>query len=228
MRPRFGMVDGTEQEVAFAGATGPLRGRICTPTGGTWGALVLGHGRHETMDGPLVATLARRGADLRLWTLRFNFAFVGEGGEPSGGHEDEIADLREACGFARTQSGHEAAFVAGRGLGAWACVAAAIDEGAAGAILLGLAYVGQPERRRALERLEEFEIPTIVIVGSESDRVDLPLLRDLIGGMTSVNLEIVARADHRLQDPAGRPMTEAALMPVEAWLRLRRKEWEGR
>jgi hypothetical protein len=67
-----------------------------------------------------------------------------------------------------------------------------------------------------------------MIVGSESDRVDLPLLRDLIGGMTSVNLEIVARADHRLQDPAGRPMTEAALMPVEAWLRLRRKEWEGR
>lgn len=217
-----------EQDVTFDGTTGPLRGRLGPPTAGGWGALVLCHGRHDTMESPLVTTLARRAADLGLWTLRFNFAFVEEGSEPSADHQDEIADLREACAFAAQQSGFGATFIAGRGLGAWACVGAATGELAAGAILLGLAYVGQPERRRALERLEEFEIPTILVVGFESDRVDLPLLRDLINGMTSLNLEVVARADHRLQDAAGRPMTEAALMPVEAWLRLRRKEREGR
>jgi alpha/beta superfamily hydrolase len=218
----------TEQDVTFDGATGPLRGRLGSPTGTAWGSLVLCHGRHETMEGPMVSTLARRAADLGLWTLRFNFAFIADGSDPSPDHEDEIADLREACAFAAAKSGFGAAFIAGRGLGAWACVGAATGELAAGAILLGLAYTGQPDRRRALERLEEFEIPTIVVVGFESDRVDLPRLRVLISRMTSVNLEIVARADHRLQDPAGRPMTEAALMPVEAWLRLRRKERESR
>jgi alpha/beta superfamily hydrolase len=218
------MGDAGEKEVTFSGATGPLRGRLRPPEGTGWGALVVCHGRHETMDGPLVATLAARASDLGLMTLRFNFAFVEGRTEPSAGHEDEIADLREACLFARAQSGLDTVFIAGRGLGAWACVAAATDESIAGAVLLGLAYVGQPERRTALERLEEFEIPTIIVVGFESDRVDLPLLRELTDPMTSVNLEIVARADHRLQDAAGRPMTEAALMPVEAWLRLRRKE----
>src|SRR2546429_157566 len=93
-----------------------------------------------------------------------------------------------------------------------------------GAVLLGLSYTGQPERRMALERLEEFEVPTLVLVGFESDRTDLPLLRDLVASMTSVNLEIIAGADHRLQDAAGRTMTEAVLMKVDAWLHLRKAE----
>ena len=76
----------------------------------------------------------------------------------------------------------------------------------------------------ALERLEEFEVPTLVLVGFESDRTDLPLLRDLVASMTSVNLEIIAGADHRLQDAAGRTMTEAVLMKVDAWLHLRKAQ----
>src|SRR5438132_564065 len=98
------------------------------------------------------------------------------------------------------------------------------EELCAGAILLGLSYTGQPERRMALERLEEFEVPTLVLVGFESDRTDLPLLRGLVASMTSVNLEIIAGADHRLQDAAGRTMTEAVLMNVDAWLHLRKAE----
>lgn len=213
-----------ERDVTFEGATGPLRGRLRSPTGTGWGALVLCHGRHETMDGRLIATLAQRAANLGLSALRFNFAFVEAGSEPSGGHADEIADLREAIGFARETCGVAAVYVAGRGLGAWASVAAASDELAAGAILLGLSYTGQPERRMALQRLEDFEIPTLVVVGFESDRVDLPLLRELLDTMTSVNLEVVAGADHRLENAAGRAMTEAALLPTEAWLRLRKAE----
>ncbi len=42
--------------------------------------------------------------------------------------------------------------------------------------------------------------------------------------MTSVNLEIIAGADHRLQDAAGRTMTEAVLMKIDAWLHLRKVE----
>ena len=192
--------------------------------GDAWGALVMSHGRSEDMGTPLLAALGQRAADLGLSALRFNFAFADAGSEPSGGHVDEIADLREAMGYARTTSGLDTVFVAGRGLGAWAAVAAATDELCAGAILLGLSYTGQPERRVALERLEEFEVPTLVLVGFESDRTDLPLLRDLVASMTSVNLEIIAGADHRLKDAAGRTMTEAVLMPVEAWLHLRKKE----
>src|SRR5206468_8288963 len=70
----------------------------------------------------------------------FNFAFADAGSEPSGGHADEIADLREAMGYARTTAGLDTVFVAGRGLGAWAAVAAATDELCAGAVLLGLSY----------------------------------------------------------------------------------------
>ena len=213
-----------ERDVSFDGATARLRGRLRPPMGDAWGALVMSHGRSEDMETPLLAALGQRAADLGLSALRFNFAFADAGSEPSGGHVDEIADLREAMGYARTTAGLDTVFVAGRGLGAWAAVAAATDELCAGAILLGLSYTGQPERSVALERLEEFEVPTLVLVGFESDRTDLPLLRDLVTSMTSVNLEIIAGADHRLKDAAGRTMTEAVLMPVEAWLHLRKKE----
>ena len=219
------MPGGTETEVAFDGATARLRGRAGPPTSGEpWGALVLCHGRHEDMDGPLLAALAQRAAAEGLWTLRLNFAFVDAGAEPSAGHADEIADLREAIGFARVHAGIDAVYVAGRGLGAWATVAAVTDEIAAGAILLGLSYQGQPERRMALARLTEFEIPTLILVGFESERTDLPLLRELVGSMPHVSLEVIALADHRLEDANGRPMTEPVLQKCEAWLRLQKAE----
>ena len=93
-----------------------------------------------------------------------------------------------------------------------------------GAILLGLSYEGQPERRMALERLKEFKIPSLVLVGFESERVDLPILRELAATMPHVNVEILAGADHRLEDTKGRPMTEAVVPKCEAWLRLRKEE----
>ncbi len=214
-----------EELVTFDGATARLRGRVRPPpSGAPWGAFVLCHGRHENMDGPFLTALARRTSEEGLWTLRFNFAFHEAATEPSAGHADEIADLREAILYARRESGVDPVYVAGRGLGAWATVAAATDEVASGAILLGLSYQGQPERRMALERLAEYEIPTLILVGFESERTDLPALRELVGTMPGVNLEILAGADHRLQDAAGRPMTQAVVMKCEAWLRLRREE----
>ena len=216
--------DEAERDVRFDGATARLRGRLHPPIGRAWGSLVMSHGRSEDMGSLLLSALAQSASDQGLWALRFNFAFADAGSEPSGGHADEIADLREAMGYARTTAGLDTVFVAGRGLGAWAAVAAATDELCAGAVLLGLSYTGQPERRMALERLEEFEVPTLVLVGFESDRTDLPLLRDLVASMTSVNLEIIAGADHRLQDAAGRTMTEAVLMKVDAWLHLRKAQ----
>jgi len=219
------MPGGTAADISFEGATARLRGRVLLPTTGEpWAGLVLCHGRHEDMDGPLLTALAQRAAAEGMWALRFNFAFQDGGGEPSAGHADEIADLREAIGYARAHAGTGAVYVAGRGLGAWATVAAVTDELAAGAILLGLSFQGQPERRMALERLSEFEIPTLVLVGFESERVDLPLLQDLVASMPTVNLEILAGADHRLEDAGGRPMTQAVLMKCEAWLRLRKAQ----
>ena len=213
----------SERDVRFEGATDTLIGRVREATGPAWGALVLCHGRHEGMDTPLVAALARLASEEGLWTLRFNFAFQASGAEPSAEHADEIADLREAIVYARATAGTDAVFVAGRGLGAWATVAAATDETVAGAILLGLAFEGQPERRIALQRLDEFEIPTLILVGFESDRTDLPALQELVGGLSYLNLEILAGADHRLEDAKGRPVTEAVLTKAHAWLSLRRK-----
>ena len=222
------MMREAEADVAFDGATARLRGRVRKAMAGEpWGALVLCHGRHEDMNGPLLSALAQRACDEGLWTLRFNFAFHDAATEPSAGHADEIADLREAITYARAASGAEAIYVAGRGLGAWATVAAATDEMVAGAMLLGLSYQGQPGRTMALERLAEFEIPTLVLVGFESDRTDLPLLRELVGAMPHVNLEVIAGADHRLQDAAGRAMTEAVISKCEAWLRLRKEKRSG-
>lgn len=218
------MPAGGEELVTFDGATARLRGRVRPPpSGGPWGSLVLCHGRHEDMDGPLLAALARCASEEGLWTLRFNFAFRDAGTEPSAGHADEIADLREAMTYARAASGTDSVYVAGRGLGAWATVAAATDEIAAGAILLGLSYQRQRERRIALERLEEFEIPTLVLVGSASERVDLQALQELLASMHHVNLEVIEGGDHRLQDKKGRLLKETVLMKCEAWLRIRLK-----
>ncbi len=210
--------------MSFDATTGRLRGRLTSPVGKGWGAVVLSHGRHEDMNGPLLLALARGAADLGLWSLRFNFAFADAGLDPSGGTADEIAELREAITVARATCKVETTFVAGRGLGAWASIAAATDERTDGAVLLGPSYAGQPERRIAFERLAESEIPALVLVGSESKRTDLPLLRELVDTMPSVNLEVIAGADHRFRSSAGRAMTEAILFPVEAWLRLRKGE----
>ncbi|HYU05851.1 MAG TPA: alpha/beta family hydrolase [Thermoplasmata archaeon] len=213
----------SETDVRFEGATDSLNGRVREATGPAWGALVLCHGRHEGMDTPLVAALAGRAAEEGLWTLRFNFAFRERGAEPSTDHADEIADLREAIAYARRSSGTDVVFVAGRGVGAWATVAAATDETVAGAILLGLSYTGQPERRMALQRLEEFQIPTLILVGFESERTDLPALEELVDALPHLNLEILAGADHRLEDAKGRPVTEAVLIKCDAWLSSRKK-----
>ena len=118
-----------ETDVRFDGVTDTLNGRARDATGPSWGALVLCHGRHEGMDTPLVAALARLASEEGLWTLRFDFAFVGSGAEPSAGHADEIADLREAIAYARATGGTDAVLVAGRGLGAWAAVGAALHRG---------------------------------------------------------------------------------------------------
>jgi predicted alpha/beta-hydrolase family hydrolase len=213
-----------ERDVSFDATTGRLRGRLTSPVGRGWGVVVLSHGRHEDMNGPLLTALARGAADLGLWSLRFNFAFADAGSDPSGGTADEIAELREAIAFARATCKVETTFVAGRGLGAWASIAAATDERTDGAILLGPSYAGQPERRIAFERLAESEIPALVLVGSESNRTELPLLRRLVESMPNVDLEVIAGANHRFQASAGRAMTEAVLFPVEAWLHLRKGE----
>ena len=214
----------SETDVRFEGTTDTLHGRARDATGEAWGALVLCHGRHEAMDTPLVAALARLASEEGLWTLRFDFAFVGSGAEPSPGHADEIADLREAIGYARATCRTDTVFVAGRGLGAWAAVGAATDETVAGVILLGLSYAGQPERRMALQRLDELGIPTLILVGFESDRTDLPALQELAAGLSHLDLEVLGSADHRLEDAKGRPLTEAVLRKCDAWLRVRRKE----
>src|SRR5436309_11274000 len=159
------MNDEVERDVRFDGATARLRGRLRPPIGRAWGSLVMSHGRSEDMGSLLLSALAQSASDQGLWPLSFNFAFADAGSEPSGGHADEIADLREAMGYARTTAGLDTVFVAGRGLGAWVAVAAATDELCAGAVLLGLSYSGQYDRLMVLERLDEVDDRMLVRVG---------------------------------------------------------------
>lgn len=211
-----------EALVTFPGATASLRGKILATVKGPWRiALVAAHGRNGDMDEPLVAGIAKIAADLGLWTLRFNFAYQETGSEPSAGYEAEIADLREAVACARRTSRADRVVIAGRGLGAWAAVAAATDEDTEDVILLGLSYAGQPERRTALERLSEFGVAALVFVGSTSDRADVPALRELLEARPTNHLVIVDRADHRLRDASGETRMDAVLARCVPWLRKR-------
>ena len=211
-----------EESVTFQGFSATIHGTVTRPPEGAPArALVLAHGRNGGGDEPMIETLAKRAAVIGLWTLRFDFGFVETGAEPSAGHEDEIADLREAVAFARRTTGLDKVTIAGRGLGAWAAVACATDEDTEDLILLGLSYTGQEERRMALERLAEFEVPTLIIVGSASDRLDLPALRELVARMPFIELEVLEGADHRLRDSEEHPMVAAVLARCETWLRAR-------
>jgi len=214
-----------DEAVSFQGSTTALRGFVRRPSRGVpTAALILSHARRQDMDDPILMGLVERASELGIWTLRYNFSFRELMAEPSVGHTDEIEDLRAAVSFAREASGIPRMFLAGKGLGAWASVAVATDGDIAGAILLGLSYEGQPERRIALERLGEFEIPTLVLVGSASERTDLPALRAVLESLPLVNLEVIEGADHRLEDREGHPLVESILMKCEAWLRLRLEE----
>ena len=207
-----------ETLVTIEGPARSLQGKVLARAGPTKAALVAAHGRNGDMDEPLVAGLA---AELGLWTLRFTFAYQEAGAEPSAGHEDEIEDLRAAIDFARGTSGHARVIVAGRGLGAWAAVAAATDESAEEVILLGLSFTGQPERKVALERLAEFELDALLIVGSKSERLDLPALHEVVRDMRTVQFVIVEGANHRLQDARHEAMTDVVFTRCERWLRER-------
>jgi len=210
-----------ETLVTIEGPARSLQGKVLAPAGLTKAALVAAHGRNGDMDEPLVAGLAGLAAELGLWTLRFTFAYQEAGAEPSAGHEEEIEDLRAAIDFARATSGHPRVIVAGRGLGAWAAVAAATDESAEEVILLGLSFTGQPERKVALERLAEFEIDALLVVGSKSERLDLPALHDVVREMRNVQFVIVDAANHRLQDERHEAMTDVVFARCERWLRDR-------
>ena len=192
-----------ETLVTIEGPARTLHGKVLAPAGPTKAALVAAHGRNGDMDEPLLAGLAGLAAELGLCTLRFTFAYQEAGAEPSAGHEDEIEDLRAAIDFARATSGHPRVIVAGRGLGAWAAVAAATDESAEEVILLGLSFTGQPERKVALERL------------------DLPALHEVVRDMRTVQFVIVEGANHRLQDARHEAMTDVVFARCERWLRDR-------
>lgn len=214
------MPDDREEAVSFEGSTTTLRGVVRRPEVETASrALVIAHGRHRDMDDPMIVAFAARASDLGLWTMRFNFSFRELMAEPSAGHADEIEDLRLAVDFTRAASGAAQVFIAGKGLGSWASVGAATDGDVAGVILLGLSYEGQPERKMALDRLNEFEIPTLILVGSASERVDIPALREAIAPMPFVQLEVIESADHRLEDASGTPRTEEVLDRCVTWLR---------
>jgi predicted alpha/beta-hydrolase family hydrolase len=210
-----------ESLVAFDGATRKLRGKVLAPAGRPRGALVAAHGRHTDMDEPLVAALARLATDLGLWSLRFNFAYRESDAEPSAGHEDEIADLRQAIAYARRASKQDHVVVAGRGLGAWAAIAAATDDDPEDLILLGLSYAAQPERTMALQRLGEFEIDALIFVGSKSERLDLAALHEVVRKIPSVQLVIVDGGNHALEDGRHAPMTDVIATRCERWLRER-------
>ncbi|MGQ0797435.1 MAG: alpha/beta family hydrolase [Methanobacteriota archaeon] len=210
-----------ETLITFEGATSRLRGKVLVPDGESKGALVAAHGRHGDMDEPLVAAVARLGADLGLWSLRFNFAYQDAGAEASAGHEEEIADLREAIAYARRTSKQDHVVVAGRGLGAWAAIAAATDDDPEDLILLGLSYTAQAERKMVLQRLGEFEIDALIFVGSKSDRLDLAALHEVVRKIPTVQFVIVDGANHPLQDERHEPMTDVVLTRCERWLRER-------
>lgn len=180
--------------IVLAGAKGQPALEGCFEAGATAAALVapphpLYGGR---LDNPVVAAIARGLGEAGLARLRFNFRGTGESeGAASGEASDADADVRAA--FERLTVLQPGPYLgAGYSFGA----AAALRVAAREPRMHGLLLVAPPLGMLDLQALRALRCPVRWAVGDEDEYCDVAELGAALGGMTHVELHVIAGADH--------------------------------
>jgi predicted alpha/beta-hydrolase family hydrolase len=188
--------------------------------------LVLAHGAGAGMRHTFLESRARRLADRRVATFRYQFPYA----EKSGRRPDPApvleATVRAAVGAAAAEAAELPLFAGGKSMGGRMTSRAQSDAALPG--VCGIAFVGfplHPAGRRGTERAEHLggvTVPTLFLQGTRDDLADLLLLRPILDEMPAATLHVVDGADHSFRVPRATGRTQADVLDE---LASRTREW---
>ncbi|MCA9772038.1 MAG: alpha/beta fold hydrolase [Myxococcales bacterium] len=147
-----------------------------------------------SMDVPVVVALQRALAQAGHATLRFNFRGVGASTGASTGGAEEVADVLAALDYLREDvtPAPESIWLAGYSYGAWlAHRAAAEDRGVA-----GLALLAPPVTLYPLDRVDELDIPILVLTGDTDTYAPPQDVLAAVGAKAGRDVQVIAGCDH--------------------------------
>lgn len=190
-------------------------------------AVVIAPGQGYDMDAPLIKgsfdELAKRG----FLVVRFNWDFYTRKSSPSRGLGDEIADLKAALAFARSQDGvdPERVFLVGKSLGSLAAIQVALaDDSIAGVALLTVAMhpPGRPQRVNPFAaKIRNLQQPVLIISGDADPLCNLAALKKLLDQASPKPQLVVVPGDHVLRagdSRATKASEEKAISELATWL----------
>lgn len=176
----------------------PARARAC---------YVLAHGAGAGMQHPFMAAVAKGLAARSIATLRYQFAYMEEGGKRPDSPKVAQAAVRAAVREAAEQLPDAPLFAGGKSFGGRMTSQAQAAEplpAVRGLVFLGfpLHAAGKPSQERA-EHLSVIKIPMLFLQGSRDTLADLALLEPVMHGLGArATLEVFADADHSFHVPA--------------------------
>jgi len=181
------------------------------------------HGRSEDMGSPLLAALARHASDMGLWSLRFNFAFADAARSPPAATWTR-SRISASDGLRADDGGTRYRLRRGTrprrmGLGGRGRRTSSVPERSSWASATRdnrnggwRSSASRNSRSRPWSWSASSRTGRTCLAARPARADDEREPRDHRG------------ADHRLKAAAGRIMSEAVLMKVEAWLHLRKAE----
>jgi hypothetical protein len=179
----------------------PAEERPATP------ALIVCHGRWNTMDLPLLQDLCQRASQAGMRALRFNFPYVTQKTNPSPDGSAEIAALEGALAALRDQfrPSPGRTYLAGKSLGAIVAGHVAVaHQGLGGYIALGYPLHGPGgDQVQHVDHLARLGCPALFVIGERDPYCRPQRLRAVMQSIPSAcTLEIVAGGDHSYRPPS--------------------------
>jgi predicted alpha/beta-hydrolase family hydrolase len=177
------------------------------------------------MDAPLIKRSYDELAGRGFLVVRFNWDFYTRRGSPSAGLRNEIADLKAAVEFCRSQPGADGVFIVGKSIGSLAAVQVALDdESLAGVVLMTVALhpPGRPAQvHPPAAKLAHVRQPLLIVSGDDDPLCSLSALYRLFNQADRPPRIVIVPGDHTLQagEPAAtRQSEDLAVNAIGIWL----------
>lgn len=197
-------------------STGDVSAVLVRPPGAT-ALYVFAHGAGAPMRHRFMEEVARRLADRRVATLRFNFPYVESGRKAPNPQPVLVKTVRSAVAEAARRAPGLPLLAGGKSMGGRMTSTAAAGEPLPG--VRGLAFFGFPLHapgRDSTERgahLAEVGLPMLFLQGTRDKLANLDLLKPLLADLRPrPKLHVVDEADHGFHVPKRSGRTDADVL----------------
>ncbi len=190
----------TELRFVAGRSAGEVSALLIRPADARW-LLVLGHGAGAGMRHRFMDAVARRLADEKVATFRYQFPYMEQGSRRPSPKPILLATVRAAVGAASDAAGDLPLLAGGKSMGGrMTSMAAAVEPlpGVRGLVFFGFPL--HPPRKPSDERAEHLsmvDVPMLFLAGTRDNLSDLQLLRPVCTRLGSpARLHVIDDADH--------------------------------